>query len=519
MNKSRLKKIFLTAIVLLVCIFLYWLSRKNYLLFHAIAEFYSIIIACCIFTVVWNTKKNYRNNGMVFLGISYLFVGIIDFFHTIAYKGMPVFTDYSFYANQLWLVARFLESSAILFFTMYGAKIKKEYDWTIIFSLMLYTALSMLTIFHWKNFPECFIDGIGQTYFKIYGEYLICFLLFISTLILIKTKKNYDPLLFNQITASIVITILSEFMFTLYTDNYGITNVLGHLLKILSFYLIYRSVIVNMFTRPVEILYFDLNNAHIKMQEANSIINDQKKKLERSVENLTMANQTKDKFFKIIAHDLKNPFNVINAFTDLITAKCSVSQVEGSANWIKYIEAIKETSTSAYRLLTNLLDWANLQTGDIKPIFTLVDLKTAVIESVITVAAAARQKKITINNLICESVFISADKNMLDIVLRNILNNAVKFTNNGGVISISCSENDNIVLFKISDTGVGIPQDIIKDIFNVSSKYSTIGTAGEKGSGLGLILCREYIEKINGAIKISSELNKGTEFTLTFQKH
>ncbi len=263
-----LHRILKISLLIASSVILYYISRKNYLLFHNIVEMYSIIIAAGIFIVSWNSRNHSENNKLVFLGIAYGFVAFIDFFHVLSYKGMNIFTDYPFYANQLWVCARILESFTLLIFVVSGfRKYKISYPLVII----IYTAITsffLLSVFIWKIFPVCFIAGEGQTPFKIISEYFICMILLISLILIIRTRYLYDRRLFNQIAGSIIFTIISEFSFTLYTDNYGITNVIGHLFKVLSFYLIYQSVIVNTLKRPFDIIYGELKETKTILQTA-----------------------------------------------------------------------------------------------------------------------------------------------------------------------------------------------------------------------------------------------------------
>ncbi|MBP7654398.1 hypothetical protein KA977_13310 [Candidatus Dependentiae bacterium] len=500
-------KSFKYAIILIIGIALYWLSRYNYLHFHLIAEFYSIIIAGGIFIVSWNTRKNTEYNSLVFLGLCYFFIAIIDFYHTISYNGMNIFNDYNFYANQLWVVARVLESFSILIFSLLKNKFDKKYYIYTILILIFYTLINFLFIFYWKTFPECFIQGKGQTIFKIYIEYFICFVLLTSCAIIINKRKKYDFVLFKQIILSIILTIFSEVAFTLYTDNYGITNVIGHLLKILSFYSIYLSIIVNTLERPIKIIYNDLNNANIK-------ISKQKKELETIVNELKIANNTKNKFFGIIAHDLKSPFNPILGFTEIL--ENLFLKQKGGTKQLEYIKHIKNSAEKGFKLLNNLLDWAQIQTGEIKFNPEKNNIKDIIYE---VISLTEEQAKIKNINIICEiknSEILYIDYNMIYATIRNLISNAIKFTNKNGEIKVKLLKEENKIILLIIDNGVGISNEHIEKIFDVSSKYSTLGTNGESGTGLGLILCKEFVEINKGKIEIKSKINQGTEIKIVF---
>ena len=499
-NLMRIKKkisrdYFIYFPFFLVFLSLYFLSLNHYLLFHNIVELYSIAIAGGIFIVSWNTKEYTESKGLVFLGLSYLFVSIIDFFHLMTYKGMPVFGHYSLYVSvQLWIIGRFLEAGAMIFFVLIGHKIKRKYDWIVIVLLLGYTVLSLLSVFFWRIFPECFLESTGQTPFKIWSEYIICFILLLSIVFLIKKRDIFNRIVFIQILISLIFTILSEIMFTLYTDVYGIKNAAGHLFKVISFYLIYRSVIVNTLKIPMETIYFKLNKGYMESQKAND---------------------TKNKFFEIIAHDLKGPFTSILGYIELLDESCSF--MEKNKKRTKYIHHLKESSKAVYQLLEDLLDWGRLQAEDIIYDAEYCDIKEIINEAVSEISYAAIQKKIKVDNNIHDSAPICVDKNMIVTAIRNILSNSIKFSYSGGNITISYIEENGKIYLKISDEGIGIPAHQIDDIFKITSKHSTMGTNGEIGTGLGMILCKELIEKNNGRISVQSEINKGTTFIIVFE--
>jgi len=161
---------------LLIIIGLYLTSLYSYLLFHSLAEIFSIVIACGIFMVAWNSKEFMDNNYFLFLGIAYLFIGGLDMVHTLAYKGMGVFTGYG--ANlptQFWIAARYLESlSLILALTFLNRRMKINY---VVYCYSFVTAVLIISIFYWKAFPDCFIEGVGLTPFKKISEYIISLIL------------------------------------------------------------------------------------------------------------------------------------------------------------------------------------------------------------------------------------------------------------------------------------------------------------------------------------------------------
>jgi len=236
--------------------------------------------------------------------------------------------------------------------------------------------------------------------------------------------------------------------------------------------------------------------------------------LVKSEKKLREANATKDKFFSIIAHDLKNPFNSIVGFSDLLLKNIDKYDKDKILNFVKNIN---NSSKQAFILLENLLLWARSQSGNIEFYPTKNNLKNIIQENILLAENQANNKEIQIENHITDDYFVFCDKNMINTVIRNLLTNAVKFTTNKGKITTAIKLIENNYEVTISDTGVGISPENIDKLFRIDSKHQTLGTADEKGTGLGLILCKEFIEKHKGKIWAESEKGKGSDFKFTLQ--
>ena len=224
---------------------------------------------------------------------------------------------------------------------------------------------------------------------------------------------------------------------------------------------------------------------------------------------LAELNATKDKFFSIIAHDLRNPFSGILGFSDLLV---NSTREYSSQEISQYAGFINQAAQNAYKLLENLLEWARAQTGKIefKPLET--DLNKLVLDIISLLENSAKAKNISINNQVSANLFVFADVNMLNTILRNLITNAIKFTQTNGQITLSSLVQNNEVIITVSDTGVGIDSDTLAKLFNISEKVSHLGTNDEKGTGLGLLLCKEFVLKHGGKIWVESELGKGSDF-------
>jgi len=224
---------------------------------------------------------------------------------------------------------------------------------------------------------------------------------------------------------------------------------------------------------------------------------------------LQELNSTKDKFFSIIAHDLKNPFAATLSASKMLLSyidKKDFTKVESIARML--YPATKQT----YALLENLLEWSRSQRGAINFSPAFLHMKSTVIDSIEIAESQAKAKNITITNDVPDNFHIIADENLLSVVFRNLLSNAIKFTKDGGSVTIKACINGKMAEVSVIDTGIGIPKEHQDKLFRIDTKYQRIGTANEYGTSLGLILCKEFIEKHKGKIWVESEENKGSEF-------
>ncbi len=234
----------------------------------------------------------------------------------------------------------------------------------------------------------------------------------------------------------------------------------------------------------------------------------------KQVENvLKEANVTKDKFFSIIAHDLKSPFNAMLGFSKILDENFDQLEVEKKKRFIGFIsKGLQHT----FELLENLLDWSSSQTGMIKFNPENSNLYLISENTIELLNQSAKNKFIKLINQIPENIYVNVDKDMISTIMRNLISNAVKFTPQNGEIMIKAQlatyENNKYVEIKVIDNGVGIPEDIKSKLFNIGENPSTDGTENETGTGLGLILCKEFVEKHGGKIWVESEIGEGSEF-------
>ena len=482
-RKSQIVLFILTSALF---IGLYLIQLKNYLLFHVFAEIFSIVIAFSVFIIVWNGRGYLKENKFLILyGLAYLFIGFIDLLHTLGYKGMAIFRDYDYYANQLWIAGRFMESITL----MIGAfLISGKRRIAVNYVLLIYTAVTaffVYSIFFSDIFPECFIAGVGQTEFKIFSEYVIILFLAVTLVLFFRRRSYFTKDTFFDIITSILFTIISEISFIFYIDNYGISNMIGHFAKIISFYYIYRAVIKKNIIEPNDSIFKDLND----------------------------ANKLKTQLFSIIAHDLTGPMSGMNSIIRTLDDEYDSLSTE---NKKFYISETRQSHDKINVMLNNLLEWSRLELSGHKIVKQPCNPLSLIYETVSDLETVAELKDIKITLDSESGSVIDIDPVSFKVVIRNILSNAIKFSDKSSIIHIDFDEEASDLIIKIADNGIGM--DFDSDALDSPVNKSTEGTSGEKGTGLGLYIISRYTKENGGTLNISSEKGEGTTVILKFPR-
>ncbi len=235
-------------------------------------------------------------------------------------------------------------------------------------------------------------------------------------------------------------------------------------------------------------------------------------KLKDSETNLKELNAAKDKFFSIIGHDLRNPLNALLGFSELLSGNTRQYTMEEIR---MYNKIINDSARNMHQLIENLLDWSRSQTGSIDFSPRICDLLqvTNDIQNIFNIQIS--KKKISVLNNIPINMKVFADKNLLSTILRNLISNAIKFTPQGGYITLSAEKSNGNVNISVVDTGIGMTQEQIRNLFKLDTNLTKAGTSEEKGTGLGLILCKEFVELHKGSIRVESNPDKGSIFTFS----
>ena len=272
-------------------------------------------------------------------------------------------------------------------------------------------------------------------------------------------------------------------------------------------------------TRQLEEHYAMLENMNVilerQVKERTIELEAQHAELQEKHAQLHAANASKDKFFSIISHDLRSPLSTLLGFAQLLSKQIRTAPVETMTD---YADKICNSAERLHALLENLLSWSRLQRGVMEHCPEEIALNELIEDNLALFASKADSKHIWLSSSVAENARVYADYNMVNTVVRNLLSNALKFCGSGDSIRVGATVSDRHVEVAVADTGPGIPADDLPKLFRTDSRYTNVGTAGETGTGLGLLLCQEMVEKNSGSIWVESELGSGTTFRFTLPK-
>ncbi len=252
-----------------------------------------------------------------------------------------------------------------------------------------------------------------------------------------------------------------------------------------------------------------------QVRERTAELEAQKVELKQKSDQLAELNASKDKFFSIISHDLRSPFNALLGFAQLLSENIERYSLDDIQ---QKVSKIRTSAERLYALLENLLTWSRIQRGAMEYYPESINLCEVAEDNVELFTPNAEQKSILLRNTVQANTLVYADYSMLNTVIRNLTSNALKFTSTGDYVELSAIQDDLHVEVAVSDSGVGISEDVLPELLRIDTHHTNVGTAGERGTGLGLILCKELVEQNGGRIWIESEVGKGTTFKFTLPK-
>jgi len=248
------------------------------------------------------------------------------------------------------------------------------------------------------------------------------------------------------------------------------------------------------------------------IEQQNRQLIDANERLAKSEGDLMRMVQTKDKLFSIVAHDLRNPFTALTGLTEILQRNAQKNDPEETA---EFAAMINDSSHKLLSLIENLLQWTKSQTGRLNLVSRNIPLKNLTDEILKIYLTQADSKGIRLKNDIADNISVFADYETLSVIVRNLVSNGIKYTKKGGDVTLTAYQSSESTIFKVADTGVGMGADILDKLFKIEGGFTTEGTNHEAGTGLGLIICKEFIECNGGAIDVESFIGKGTTFTVT----
>jgi len=471
------------------------ISEDSYLLFHSLIELFSIVVAGSIFMIAWNARSYLDNDYFLLIGIAYFFIGIIDLLHTLAYHGMGVFAATgSNLATQLWVAGRYLQSITLLIAPLFCSRKLKARLQILIYSV--FTSLLLASIFYWRIFPICYVEGSGLTAFKIVSEYIVVAILGAAIWLLLQQRQRFDKKVLRLLIWSMVAIVAAEFVFTSYVNVNGPTNVIGHFLRLISFYLAYKAIVETGLIKPQHVLFHNL----VRSEE----------QLRQQAAELQNRNEELDAFAHTVAHDLKNPL------ATLIVAVDTLSDFKvPPEEWKEYAEEIIATAYHMDRIIDNLLLLAEARKDDVPlEAIDMAEVVTNVRQRLGQLISQTQAKIVTPDHW----PTALGHTPWVEEVLANYVSNAIKYGGQPPLIQLGANlDLDGCLRFWVQDNGCGISPEEQANLFKPLSQLHQ----RSKGHGLGLSIVRRVVDRMGGLTGVESAPGKGSRFyfTLNAQPH
>jgi signal transduction histidine kinase len=519
-TNAVLKKALIILFSIAAVASLFVLSAGNYPLFHTFIDTLTVFIAVSVFALVWNGRRILDNHYYLYIGIAFLFFGILDFIHLLGNKGMGVFPQYGNLGPTFYIASRYLLSISLLIAPLF---IRRKLNTTI--ALLVYalaTGLVFVAVFYWHNFPATYIEGTGLTPFKVISDYIICGMIAVAIGLLWVYRQAFDAKILRLIIYALILSIATGLAFTLYTDPFGVINMTGHLLQIGSFYLMYRAIIETVLNKPQDILYYNLKqsqeaetqlnaelakvNLELKLDIAErQKIEEDLKKYTRDLENV---NKELEAFSYSVSHDLKAPLRSLNGFSEaLMEDYADKLDAEGK----DYLQRIRSSSQLMSRLIEDILTLSRVTRVQMN-IFE-VNLSELAEEVVIELKQSQPERQAEFK--IMPNLITNGDRSLLKLVLDNLLGNAFKFTGKtqSAVIEFGMQLKEGKPVFYVKDNGVGFDMAAADKLFKPFQRLHS--TAEFPGTGVGLASVLRIIRRHCGEVWAESREGEGAIFYFT----
>ena len=484
----------------------------NYLLFHSLSEIFSIIVAFGIFMLSWHSRRFVEDEFFTVLGIVYLHVGAIDLIHTLAYKGMHVFPGFETnLATQLWISARYVESLSFLWISML---IGRKFPVVKIFvGYTVGVTLIFISIFGWHVFPDCFVEGVGLTPFKKVSEYIVS-VCFVGAIIgVLKKRHEFEKAVLRLIILSLVISIASELAFTMYKHAYAFWNMVGHILKVLSFYCIYRAIIVTGLEKPFSLLFRNLKKSEEKLRAARDDLENRVRERTADLVKINEALQAEiserlhyQLRLRSLASELtlaeeRERRRIATELHDRIVQMLAVIKIRmGDLRESHSAERFAEPLQSVYDLIDQTIQDTRSLTFELSP---PILYELGFVHAVEWLAEKFQEKSGIQTDVEHDGLDKSLDDDVRIVLfqtLRELLTNVSKHAE-AHHVHIRMLRDTTHIRIEFEDDGMGF-------------EVNDIQVKPETSTGFGLFNIKERMEYIGGRCQIASRISQGTKIIL-----
>jgi signal transduction histidine kinase len=473
---------------LAILLVLYLSSFYSFLLFHSLVELGTILLSFAIFVFTWNTRQYLDNNYLLFIGISFLALLIIDTTNMLVYRGIDIFPQAT--ANmtaQLEIVIRLVHALSFLlalYFLMRNINI-----YLVMAGYALCLILIFTSIFYWDNFPIVFIEGKGITDFKIWGEYISSLILVIAAIGLVANSSNFK----QEVLVFLIIAILAIAVegLVLTRTDYQPDNIIHHIVKIISFYLVYKAIIETGLQRPLSILMRNLKRSQEEQWQVSLKLAEQNEELEA--------------FAHTVAHDLKNPISAI-----LMAAVAASDPALDEREKKSFLADIKGTAVKMNSITDNLMMLARVRKSEIH--LEALDMQEILNSVFVRLRPMIQEHQAEIHSQQDWPAAVGYAP-WIEEVWANYLSNAIQYGGEPPCIQIGATtQPDGMLRFWIRDNGSGIPLEEQSKLFKPFSQIQTLKSIGH---GLGLSIVRRIIERLDGQVGVESQPGQGSTFYFT----
>ncbi len=467
-------------------------SLYSYILFHSLAELFSIVISWSVFLLAWNTRRFIDNGYLLFTCFGFLFVGLVDLVHTLAYSGMGVIPGGdSNIPTQLWIAARYLQSLTLLAAPFFIGR--KNSARIILLGFALVTGLLLASILYWHIFPDCYVAGVGLTPFKKASEDLISLILLGALILLYLRRRAFEPEVTALLALSIIFSIASELTFTAYVSVYDFANLVGHLCKIVEFYLLYKAIVVTGLVKPYALIFRDLKSSEQALRAAN--------------ERLEAMNKELESFSYSVSHDLRSPLTALDGYSQLLQE--SATGLDDKSR--EYIARIRGSVERMEQLIEDLLMLSRASQSELKK----EDVDLAEIALEVSAELCSLEPGRRVEWIIPRQLQARGDPGLLQVLLQNLLGNAFKFTGRRAMarIELGRQEGSGDPTYFVRDNGEGFDPAQVSRLFTPFQRLHS--TRDFPGTGLGLATVKRIVDRHGGRVWAEGQVGKGATFYFT----